>query len=126
MHWAEKYVGEPSQGVRPCWSLLRKVWADEAGLLLPSFDGEKNGLGVMSREAMKFEDVVIGNEKPLDAVFMNTDELVKGKWVEVEGHIGVVAMPGFVLHVERGGTAMIDPIKSLRVTRIKAGPWHAR
>lgn len=125
-HWSEKYVGEPGVGERPCWQLLRRVWREEAGVELPSFEENGDGLATLKREAMAFDDVAIGQEKPLDAIFMNTDIQVKGKWIMVEAHIGVCVAAGLVLHVERGQLAMIEPMKQARVTRIKAGPWHAR
>lgn len=123
-YWSETYLGDPAQGERPCWFLLRKIWKELAGLEMPSFEGDGNGLLALARETGKFKEVPIGQEKPLDAVLMNTDVKIKGKWVEVEGHIGICAKPGLVLHVERGGTALIDLMKDLRVTRILAGPWH--
>jgi len=122
----EIYVGSPAEGPRPCWHLLRRIWGELAGVWLQSFDGENVGLQVMAREAVKFEEIPIGQEQLLDAVYMNTDVLIKGRWREVEGHIGVVVSKGQVLHVHQGGSALVDPMKSLRVTRILKGPWHAR
>ena len=123
-HWSEKYVGEAGQGERPCWQLLRRVWLEVAGVELPSFEENKDGIGTLAREAMAFSDVPFGQEQPLDAVFMNTDIQVKSKWIVAEAHIGICVKPGLVLHVERGTLAMIEPMKHMRVTRIKAGPWH--
>lgn len=123
-HWSEKYVGEQGQGQRPCWHLLRRVWLDVAGVHLPSFEENKDDVGTLTREATAFADIEIGKEQPLDAVFMNTDIKVKGKWIVAEAHIGICVKAGLVLHVERGMLAIIEPMKDMRVTRIKAGPWH--
>ena len=125
-HWSEKYVGELGQGKRPCWHLLRRVWREVAGVDLPSFEESPDDVATLKREASSFVNVEIGQENPLDAVFMKTDIKINGAWVAVEGHIGVCVKPGFVLHVERDRLAMIEPMKQLRVTQIKAGPWHAR
>lgn len=128
-HWADQYVGRPASGRRPCWQLVRQVWADRIGFHMPSFerdDAEK----AVEIGSQAFTAVAIGEEKELDAVMMMVpmrDKASASGFRAAETHVGVIVSKGLVLHVEQGGTAKIDSIKSkgLKISRILRGPWGA-
>lgn len=38
MNWSSRYVGVPEAGCH-CWELVRRVYAEELGIALPSYEG---------------------------------------------------------------------------------------
>lgn len=125
MHWADAYVGRPASGARPCWELVRRVWIDRLGFVMPSFD-EHDKEAAVRLGAEKFTAVTLGQEQELDAVMMRVpmrDRAGATGFRHAETHIGVVVSRGLVLHVEQGRTAVVEPIRSQQVSRILRGPW---
>lgn len=125
-HWADKYVGLPAEGRRPCWLLVRKVWADRLGFEMPRYDELQNPEFAIRTGEKTFREVPKNQAQEFDAVVMSIPARSRsGKFVPLEAHIGVVVSAGLVLHVEEGGRSMIEPIKSLHVSRVMRGPWGA-
>lgn len=126
-HWADLYVGLPAAGHRPCWDLVRRVWAERLGFQMPRFDETDDPEGTIAREATAFTPVLRGQEREFDAVMMlvphRTTTTAQRPYRLAETHIGVVAARGLVLHVELGRTATVDPLRGMRVSRILRGPW---
>lgn len=116
-HWADAYVGQPGEGERPCWLLVRRVWAERAGLFFPRYEGEE-AAETIRREAARFIEIMPGEERELDAVLMNSPVKTAKGWERAELHIGVVVAAGMVLHVQQGELARVEPMKRLGVTRI--------
>jgi hypothetical protein len=126
-HWADRYVGLPAVGPRPCWDLVRRVWAERLGFEMPHFNETDDPEGTIAREAVAFAPVPPGQEKEFDAVMMLVPHRTAAPGPRpfrlAETHIGVVAARGLVLHVEFGRTAAIDPLRAMKVSRILRGPW---
>lgn len=116
-HWADDYVGRPGEGERPCWLLVRHVWAERTGLVFPLYEyGDE--VETIQREAARFVEVQPGEERELDAALMSSPVKTATGWERAEIHIGVVVTKGLVLHVHRGELSRIDPLRKLGVTRI--------
>lgn len=126
-HWADAYVGRPARGARPCWDLVRQVWIDRLGFVMPSFDETDDPEEAVGLGASRFAHVATGLEMELDAVMMLVPLQTRSQgrlgFRNAETHIGVVARPGLVLHVEKGRTAVVEDIRALKVSRILRGPW---
>ncbi len=122
-HWSAPYVGlrfaprGRERGGIDCYGLLRLVWAEVAGVILPRHDGCCDEAGTIARESMAFTEVAADEARPLDAVIMNTDVMECGKWVQRPLHMGVVAAPGWVLHIEHHRLSRIDRAAGLRVVK---------
>lgn len=121
-HWADSYVGRPAEGARPCWNLVRQVWIDRLGFTLPRYD-DTDPSGAIAGNEHAFRAVPRGAEEECDAVMMIVPVRRNGGFWPAEAHIGVVVAKGLVLHVEEGATAVVEPLKSLRVSRVMRGPW---
>lgn len=126
-HWADQYVGRPARGARPCWDLVRQVWIDRLGFVMPSFEDTADPEEAVALGAARFAHVATGREKEMDAVMMLVPLQSRSAgnvgFRNAETHIGVVVAPGLVLHVEKGGTAKVEDIRNLKVSRILRGPW---
>lgn len=114
--WAARYVGLPflsggrTRAAVDCWGLVRLVFADHAGIDLPSHDTVEahDLLRVMGRvrEAVLIPPwttaVPIGAEQPLDVVVMSDRP---GKALPT--HVGVIVGPGSVLHAQEATLSTI-------------------
>ena len=104
--WASRYVGLPfvsggrdRRGV-DCWGLVRLVFADVAGIDLPSHDTVAADdlhkvLRLIDRALLIppwTTQVQRGAEKPLDVVVMSDRRM--------PAHVGLVVAPGLVLHAQ--------------------------
>lgn len=124
-HWADEYVGRPAEGARPCWALVRRVWIDRLGFVMPSFD-EHDKEQAVRLGAEAFTSVPLGQEQELDAVMMVVpvrDRAGQTGFRHAETHIGVVVAPGLILHVEHGKRAVVEAIRDQKVSRVLRGPW---
>lgn len=110
------YVGLPwGDGGRTrdgcdCWGLVRLVIADRLGITLPSYAGDY--VTAEDREAVStlikgglgpWRSISPGWERPLDAVLMTEAGIPR--------HIGVVASPGYVLHMPPGRDSVVEPYR---------------
>jgi hypothetical protein len=121
-HWADSYVGLPGCGPFPCWDLVRRVWAERAGVIYPSFRDTGARVAVIAGQARKGREIGIGLERELDAVIMTVPLRQGLGWISAPAHLGVVAAPGLVLHVQEGALSQIDPLAGLGVVRIVRMP----
>lgn len=100
-----------------CWGLVCRVFSELRGIALPSYaeayttaeDAEAIA-GLVAGELDPWQPIAPGAEQPFDCVLMREFGLPR--------HIGVVTQPGFVLHVQRGATSLIE--------RSRAGPLRFR
>lgn len=114
--WAARYVGIPflsggrTRAAVDCWGLVRLVFAERAGITLPSHDtvAADDLLRVMGRvrEAVLIPPwttrVPLGGERPLDVVVMSDRP---GK--SIPTHVGVIVAPGSVLHAQEATMSSI-------------------
>lgn len=123
-HWADKYVGLPAQGFRPCWKLVRQVWKEQKNFVLPSFDEIENPQEVVDIGSLNFTEVPLGQEQMCDAALMREPTKVAGKiHCKLESHIGVFVAPGLILHVHEGEFSRVTRASELVISRIIRGPW---
>jgi len=121
--WAAEYVGIPfvdlgrdRAGV-DCWGLALLILAERAGIELPSLatdyrseaDAESVSAAIEAeRTSGCWRRVEAGAEQPFDIVEMSTPtRLAAGGWTFAPLHVGVVAAPGWMLHVERATAAVL-------------------
>lgn len=99
-----------------CWGLLRLVYAERFGLVLPSYaegyatvqDGEAMA-GLIAGELGPWRDVPPGEARLGDGVLMTLGGEPR--------HVGIVAGAGRVLHTERATGSLIEPSTSPRLRR---------
>ena len=107
------YVGMPYQD-RGCWELLRRVYAEQLSIELPSYADEylnaadQHDLARLIREK-RTQWLRVDAEQPGDGVLLN----ILGE----PTHIGIVAEPGSMLHVVRNCTSVIESYRSPKWAR---------
>lgn len=122
MSWSDTYIGIPwraggrHEDGKPgldCWGLLRRIYADQLSVVLPSFDGVDalNGPAI-AREMQAGMEAwrKVDAPQPFDGVLLR-----KGRDL---CHVGVVVKPGWFIHVDEGITAQL--------ARPDAPLWRAR
>ena len=127
-HWSARYVGLPfgdGPGQVTCWSLVRRVYAQEFGIDLPSY-GEISSLDLL-RVARAMADGAAGESwaavaepKEGDICLMRS---ARGGSAIV--HVGVMADARNLLHVEEAKAAVIVPLSHFSVATRIAG-WRRR
>lgn len=120
-HWADRYVGLPAKGRWPCWALVRLVWLERLGFVMPSFEDLYDKHEAVRIGAQAFRQVPVSEAQEMDAVMMDVPG-VRG----ADPHIGVVVKRGLVLHVELDRSSVIEPLRELRPRRILRGPWETQ
>lgn len=100
-----------------CWGLVCRVFLELRGVALPSYaeayetaEDARAIARLVAGELEPWQPVALGAEQPFDCVLMKECGLPR--------HIGVVTQPGLMLHVQRGGTSVIE--------RYRAGPLRFR
>lgn len=90
-----------------CWGLVRLVFRDLRCIDLPSFSERyltaadpRAIAALIADELDPWEEIAAGQETVFDAVLMREGGHPR--------HIGLVAAPGMVLHVQRGETSRIE------------------
>lgn len=120
----DAYVGMPfvehgrSRDGCDCYGLLRLVYMEQLGIVLPAYSeayaSTQDGPGL---QALITDELPpwrsVSPEIPLDAVLMTEGGVIR--------HVGVVERPGWVLHVEDGGAAVIEPYRHGRLKRRVVG-----
>lgn len=120
-----RYVGLPFRdkgrdvtGV-DCWGLLRLLYAELAGIDLPSYATQYGplsaapdpGLAALIRaELPAWSLVPAGQERALDGVALSMGD--------GETHIGIVVTPGYFLHARLGADTVVE--------RYHAAAWRRR
>lgn len=123
--WASLWVGTPyaeigfDRGGCHCWGLVVAVYAERLGIDLPRH-AELTGRDLraaarafaLGRCADPWRPVEVPDD--LDVVMMTARVRVDGRWHWIDGHVGVMAGPRHVLHVERDTAAVCVPLAALR------------
>lgn len=106
-----------------CWGLLRLVYLQEFGLHVPSYledydssDDRADAAAAISRHIHEWTPVPMGSERSGDAVSI----LISG----LPCHVGVVTVPGRMLHITRGIEASVESYKSCRWSRRVEGIYR--
>lgn len=117
MHWSAGYVGLPfgeGPGQVTCWSLVRRVYADQLSIELPEY-GEISArdLARIARAMAAGKDDgwrVVGQPRALDVVLMRA-----GRGGAAVVHVGVMADDRRLLHVEAATAAVVVPVTHISV-----------
>lgn len=115
------YVGLPfaergrSRAGIDCWGLVRLVYAERLGLDLPRLDeayvstADRATLQALVEEGRSaWREILPTEVRLLDLALMSNLGVP---------HIGIVAGPGLVLHVEEGCDAALERLESARIAR---------
>lgn len=118
--WAADYVGLPYEaGGRTrkgvdCWGLINLVWAEQLGGPLPNYEGAVwRGPGDSAAVALG-ADVYAGHYVEVEP---GAERLGDGLLLRMRGlplHVGMVIAPGWMLHIEEGCNACLEPYRALR------------
>jgi cell wall-associated NlpC family hydrolase len=106
MEWARKYIGIPfrekgrDEDGLDCWGLVRLVFKEERGIVLPSYDESYSSTedseaieALVIENKTSWQEVPAGKERPWDVVLLR----LRGRPM----HVGLVTAPGFMLHITR-------------------------
>lgn len=111
--WVSDYVGLPyREGEYDCWSLVRQVLAERAGIALPAFAATHYRRGcdrrALAREIAAYRDVLLSGA--WHAVDVAQARALDVLWLRHGGdiHFAVVAAPGWMLHVEEGCETVLE------------------
>lgn len=110
--WWVKYIGIPfeelgrSRSGADCWGLLRLVYAEEKGVLLPSWS---------AHDGIKDKEIVAQEVKEAHEYFHRVEEPVPFAmaWFRSEitvAHVGIMIDGGRMLHTLKGKDACLEPI----------------
>ena len=118
--WVNRYVGIPfaDQGFDErgchCWGLVRLVYLRERGITLPTY-GELSARELAAAAGVIYSESCAGPWREVtngravfDVVLMAGR--IDGGW-RADIHVGVLASPGHVLHVERSTAAVVLPLE---------------
>lgn len=120
--WANRYIGIEYEDYgraaagADCWGLVRMVLAEQAGIAVPSWstryetDENPDGLVELIGEqkiAGTWRRIAPTDERPLDLVELTQPVMAAGRWKFLPLHIGIVVIPGWLLHVERATAAVL-------------------
>lgn len=122
----ESYIGIPfvekgrSREGCDCYGLICLVYSELLGVILPSFvngyvstqDSEELARLIRGHIA-PWRGIEAGHERPFDGVLLTEGGVPR--------HMGIVTRPGWLLHVENGGTAMLERYTDARLKRRVAG-----
>lgn len=106
--WPGKYVGIPfldygrTQEGADCWGLVRLIWSEQRGLILPEHALDpKEGGDIENRIAASLEEwnvIPNGSEEPFDAVVMTGCFGSGASMRRAAMHVGLVVVPGYLIH----------------------------
>ncbi len=112
-HWANKYVGLPfaefgaaRDGIN-CWGLVVLVYADELGIVLPTYRES-----YVSLEERAVIAALVDGERA-DPVWRpvtsaRSFDVVTFRRGTLETHVGIVVSPGLMLHVTADDQAKLE------------------
>ncbi|PHR17287.1 MAG: phage tail protein [Sphingopyxis sp.] len=105
----DEYIGIPfvaegrSRDGCDCWGLIRLIYRDHKGIVLPTYTGYGDPLARAATdliEAGRVDWEKVTQPQPYDAVLF----LVRGQ----PHHIGLVIRPGWMIHTARGKQSCIE------------------
>lgn len=125
--WADPYVGLPFvKGGRDragldCYGLVRLVLAEQAGVILDRFEDviDVSEAGRVRGYVQGFRSVAAADARPLDMVIVNEPVLSEGRWTRAPIHIGVIAAPGLLLHINKNTLSRVDRIQGMDISDIR-------
>lgn len=116
--------GRSPDGV-DCYGLLYLVYKNMLGIEIPPLDGKhidpadrKAIAALVNDELDPWEEIEQGLEKPFDAVLVRIGRDVM--------HVGMVASPGKMLHIENGSLSQIEPYRTGKFKHRVAGFYRYR
>ena len=118
------YIGLPfgtGPGQVTCWSLVRRVYAEQFGLDLPEFgDIDPRDLVRVARQMQRGDDGLIWREPsvPLPGDLIAMRGARGGRAI---CHVGLLAAPGQMLHAEEGTGAVLVPLDHYTIRHRVAG-----
>ena len=133
--WAQHYLGIPfkahgrTRAGCDCWGLVRLVYAEQRGIVLPDFEGVSpdNTSSVpdaIASEKPRWQQVAFENRREFDVVVMRARLVVDGKAVSPEMHVGIVTADRKILHTQLpNGVACVAPDHPTLARRL-AGVWR--
>ena len=104
--WWAKYIGTPYAEAH-CWELVRRVYADQRGIDLPSY-GEIDAVKLVEVARAMAEAQTDEIWTPVAKGEMFDVALLRGRsqvW-----HVGVMVDPCHILHTERATDAVVVPV----------------
>lgn len=111
--WLER--GRDRDGL-DCWGLLALVYVERLGIVLPSFRDDYQ----TTADTEAVASLIGGHMDPWVPVDAGNERDGDGLLMSVGGrprHVGVIASPGLVLHIERGAGSLIENYHSMRLRR---------
>lgn len=134
--WAGAYVGIPYRDHGcdgagcDCWGLVRLIYAERAGIVLPPFAGETDSEGVgRCVEAARASGTWRRVDSPpqsFDVAEMVSVLRGRGGWCYPPLHAGVVVAPGWLIHTEIATGARLVRTEARSLGRRIAGYWRHR
>ena len=111
-HWSAAWLGLPwAAGGRTregcdCWGLVRLVYGAELGIALPGYDG----VSPCAAELAEIDALIAagsGDWRQVDQP-LPCDVLLfrRGRW---RSHVGLHVARGRMLHMDEGGSQLVDP-----------------
>jgi cell wall-associated NlpC family hydrolase len=108
----DAYIGIPWEELH-CWSLVRRVLHEQFGIEAPSYADEYESpenwskvAATTTRARQCWREVAAGAEQPGDVVLLR----MQGQPI----HVGIVIVPGDMLHTLKGLGACVENYRALR------------
>lgn len=116
--WAREYIGiafldkgRTHEGC-DCWGLNRLIWGEQFALWVPSFldvyedahDGVTVAKAIINYGLIDpiWQRISAGHERLGDGVHLVGYCKIDGRWERAEAHVGIVLVPGVLIHIEHG------------------------
>ena len=130
MMWSDCYVGLPfkhkgrdARGL-DCWGLVRLVLAEQKGVALPAYDETDDVRAALAAAMQGGEWVSTHEPREFDGVSMLAPLRINGKIEMVEKHVGIMAGPRHVLHIDEGRSSVCLPLDHALIRHRLAGTWR--
>lgn len=122
MTWPEAYLsipfkdrGESREDGYDCWGLVKAIYQEQRGIILPDYAEIPAGANLTKLRAilaaargLQWQAVPAGEEQPFDVVLMKAlftvDERIHSRPI----HIGCVITPGTLIHIESTGVSIAE------------------
>lgn len=125
MTWTRCYVGLPwlrlgrTRAGLDCWGLCRLALGEQRGIWLPAYDtvDRDDTAAVGAAVASGRGSWVTVSEEGLrefDFVLLRSVVRVHGRLMSGDTHFGLAAPGRFILHVQEGGSSVLQPFGTLR------------